>query len=91
MLDLLDQVEDVIAVDNGTPCNETACSVKSEDVNSNELPIRFNDSVERTKSRIPKKAVGVFANSSYLVLEVCSWSRLFFHWFFSSLKKNLVC
>lgn len=79
MLDLLDQVEDVIAVDSGTPCNETTRFFKSQEVNSNELPIRFNDSVERSKSRIPKEVVGVFANSSYLVLEVCFWNQFFFH------------
>ncbi|CAJ2669775.1 unnamed protein product [Trifolium pratense] len=69
LLELLDQVEDAIGVDNDTVCYKTTHSLKSQDDIANELPVKVNHLVERTKSQIPKD-VGVFSDSSYLVLEV---------------------
>lgn len=78
MLELLDQVEDVIAVDDATVCNKGTCSFKSQDGVADELPVRANHAVERTRSHIAKEGVGVFSSSNYLVLEVCLWSCILF-------------
>lgn len=70
MLELLDQVEDAIAVDDVTVCNNNTYSFKvPQDLIANELPVKVNPTVERTKSDIPKEVVDVFS-SNYLVLEV---------------------
>ncbi|WJX75871.1 DNA helicase [Trifolium repens] len=70
LLELLDQVEDAIGVDNDTVCDKNAHSFKSQDDFANKLPVKVNHLAERTTSHIPKEVVGVFSNSSYLVLEV---------------------
>ncbi|TKY49761.1 DNA replication ATP-dependent helicase/nuclease DNA2 [Spatholobus suberectus] len=70
LLELLDQVEDAIAVDDATVCNNNTYSFKPQDQIANELPVRVNPAVERTKSHIPKEVIDVFSNSNYLVLEV---------------------
>jgi hypothetical protein len=70
LLELLDQVEDAIGVDNDAVCDKNTHSFKSQDDFANKLPVKVNHQVERTTSHIPKK-VGVFSDSSYLVLEVC--------------------
>ncbi|KAG5021065.1 hypothetical protein JHK87_016920 [Glycine soja] len=70
LLELLDQVEDAIAVDDVTVCNNNTYSFKvPQDLIANELPVKVNPTVERTKSDIPKEVVDVFS-SNYLVLEV---------------------
>ncbi|WJX81359.1 DNA helicase [Trifolium repens] len=69
LLELLDQVEDAIGVDNDAVCDKNTHSFKSQDDFANKLPVKVNHQVERTTSHIPKK-VGVFSDSSYLVLEV---------------------
>jgi hypothetical protein len=71
LLELLDQVEDAIGVDNDTVCDKNTHSFKSQDDFANKLPVKVNHLAERTTSHIPKEVVGVFSNSSYLVLEVC--------------------
>lgn len=86
MLELLDQVEDAITVDNGTVCNKTTYSFKSQNGVANEHPVRVSHAVERTESHISKEVVGVSSNYNYLVLEVCFWNQALFHWFFGSLK-----
>ncbi|KAK2413783.1 DNA replication helicase [Trifolium repens] len=70
LLELLDQVEDAIGVDNDTVCDKNTHSFKSQDDFANKLPVKVNHLAERTTSHIPKEVVGVFSNSSYLVLEV---------------------
>ncbi|KAK2360181.1 DNA replication helicase [Trifolium repens] len=70
LLELLDQVEDAIGVDNDTVCDKNTHSFKSQDAFANKLPVKVNHLAERTISHIPKEVVGVFSNSSYLVLEV---------------------
>lgn len=80
MLELLDQVEDAIGVDSDTVCDETTHSFKSQDGIANELPVRVNHLVERTESLIPKEVNGDFSNSNYLVLEVCFWNQVLYHW-----------
>ncbi|KAJ1388065.1 P-loop containing nucleoside triphosphate hydrolase, partial [Sesbania bispinosa] len=75
LLELLDQVEDAIAVDNAAVWNKSTYSFKSQDGIANQLPVRANRAVERTKSHIPKETVGVFSNSNYLVLEVSEKRR----------------
>ena len=88
MLELLDQVEDAIGVDNDTVCDKTTHSGNSQDGIADGLPVRANDLVERTKSHIPKEVVGVFSDSSYLVLEVCFWNQVLYHWFFGATKEK---
>ncbi|RDX75612.1 DNA replication ATP-dependent helicase/nuclease DNA2, partial [Mucuna pruriens] len=70
LLELLDQVEDAIAVDDATVCNNKTYSFKPQDQIANELPVRVNPAVERTKPHIPEEVADVFSNSNYLVLEV---------------------
>lgn len=82
MLELLDQVEDAIAVDDATVRNKGTYSFKSLDGIANKLPVRANHAVERTNSQIPKEVVGVFSNSNYLVLEVCFCYHALFYWLF---------
>ncbi|XP_073222002.1 DNA replication ATP-dependent helicase/nuclease JHS1 isoform X2 [Cicer arietinum] len=69
LLELLDQVEDAIGVDSDTICDKATHSFKSQVGIANDLPVRVNHTVERTKSHIPKD-IGVFSNYNYLVLEV---------------------
>lgn len=87
MLELLDQVEDAIGVDSDTICDKATHSFKSQVGIANDLPVRVNHTVERTKSHIPKD-IGVFSNYNYLVLEVCFWNQALYHWFFGTQKKN---
>ncbi|KAK7350768.1 hypothetical protein VNO77_09705 [Canavalia gladiata] len=70
LLELLDQVEDAIAVDDATVCDNKTYSFKSQDRIANELPVRPNPAVERTKSYLLREVIGVFSNSNFLVLEV---------------------
>jgi hypothetical protein len=69
LLELLDQVEDVIRVDNDTVCDKTAHSFNSQDGIANELHVRANHLIERTKSHIPKEVVSVFSDSNYLAFD----------------------
>jgi len=70
LLELLDQVEDAIAVDDAPVCNSNTYSFKVPQNRANELPVKVKPAVERTKSHLPKEVVDVFSNSNYLVLEV---------------------
>ncbi|OIW07361.1 hypothetical protein TanjilG_10196 [Lupinus angustifolius] len=75
-LELLDQVEDAIAVDDANVCNQSISSFKSQDGVADELPVIANHKVEKTKSQIPKEVVGVFSNYIFLVLEVTEKFRI---------------
>ncbi|CAL0302859.1 unnamed protein product [Lupinus luteus] len=75
-LELLDQVEDAIAVDDANVCNQSISCFKSQGGVSDELPVIGNRKVEKAKSQIPKEAVGVFSNYIFLVLEVTEKCRI---------------
>ncbi|KAE9617923.1 hypothetical protein Lalb_Chr03g0040701 [Lupinus albus] len=75
-LELLDQVEDAIAVDDANVCNQNISTFKSQDGVADELPVIANHKVEKTKSQIPKEVVGVFSNYIFLVLEVTEKCRI---------------
>ncbi|KAK7401394.1 hypothetical protein VNO78_12831 [Psophocarpus tetragonolobus] len=63
LLELLDQVEDAIAVDDDTVCNKNIHSFKvPQDQIANELPVKVNPAVERTKSHIHKVPQDQIAN-----------------------------
>ena len=63
-------------MDNDTICDKTTHSFNSQDGIVEELPVRANHLVERTKSHIPKEVVSVFFDSNYLALEVFENSQL---------------
>ncbi|KAL2337269.1 hypothetical protein Fmac_011715 [Flemingia macrophylla] len=76
LLELLDQVEDAIAVDDAPVCNNNTDSFKPQDQIVSELHGRVNPAVETTKSHIRnKEVVDVSSNSNYLVLEVSEKHR----------------
>ncbi|CAJ1958757.1 unnamed protein product [Sphenostylis stenocarpa] len=71
LLELLDQVEDAIAVDDAPVCNNNPSSFQvPQNQFAGELPVKVKPAVERTKSYLPKENANVFSNSNYLVLEV---------------------
>ncbi|QCD95507.1 DNA replication ATP-dependent helicase Dna2 [Vigna unguiculata] len=70
LLELLDQVEDAIAIDDAPVCNSNTYSFKIPQNQAYELPVKVRPAVERTKSHLPEEVVDVFSNSNYLVLEV---------------------
>lgn len=70
MLELLDQVEDAIAIDDAPVFNSNTYSFKVPQNQAYELPVKVRPVVERTESYLPKDGVDVFSNSNYLVLEV---------------------
>ncbi|XP_027350618.1 DNA replication ATP-dependent helicase/nuclease DNA2 [Abrus precatorius] len=71
LLELLDQVEDAIAVDDdATVCTNHTYLYKSQDLIANELPVKANPVIERTKSHLCRGAISVFSSCNYLVLEV---------------------
>ncbi|WVZ00430.1 hypothetical protein V8G54_026499 [Vigna mungo] len=70
LLELLDQVEDAIAIDDAPVLNSNTYSFKVPQNQAYELPVKDRPVVERTESHLPKEGVDVFSNSNYLVLEV---------------------
>ncbi|MED6209254.1 hypothetical protein PIB30_053003 [Stylosanthes scabra] len=70
LLELLDQVEDAIAVDDAIVCNNGTDSLKSCDDIADEIPVRADHAVERTRSLISKQEVVAVSSSNYLVLQV---------------------
>ncbi|XP_022637202.1 DNA replication ATP-dependent helicase/nuclease DNA2 isoform X2 [Vigna radiata var. radiata] len=70
LLELLDQVEDAIAIDDAPVFNSNTYSFKVPQNQAYELPVKVRPVVERTESYLPKDGVDVFSNSNYLVLEV---------------------
>ncbi|MED6121097.1 hypothetical protein PIB30_027033 [Stylosanthes scabra] len=70
LLELLDQVEDAIAVDDAIVCNNGTDSLKSCDGITDEIPVRADHAVVRTRSHISKQEVVAFSSSNYLVLQV---------------------
>ncbi|RYR04969.1 hypothetical protein Ahy_B06g084783 isoform B [Arachis hypogaea] len=75
LLELLDQVEDAIAVDDATVCNKGTDSLKCCDGIADELPVRANHAEERTRSHSSKEDMVAVSSSSYLVLQVSENSR----------------
>ena len=68
---MLDQVEDAISVEDATICDNSASVLKFQDGEADDLLVKVDPAVERTKSHRPEEVINESSNSHFLVLEVC--------------------